>query len=196
MWLFFEWFCAKIRHQIVSLMSCGRVIGYICVSLYYVSLQVNKIRSIFQICVGDECEIFGLVMWILMSSVERYFLILLKCWNAWFLLVKLCWSGCLVLSNLYWFFEDFDWVRLKPYFIRVERCFEGIFDDFWRCWNGEKHWFFKVLSNSVSNSKWGLRRENIRYAVPGNRTFVLKCKHSPSCVGYMRTDVLKYTIIV
>ena len=35
-----------------------------------------------------------------------------------------------VLNNLYGFFEDFDQVRLKPYFIRAERCFEGIFDDF------------------------------------------------------------------
>ena len=52
----------KIRHQIVSLMSCGWVIGYICISLYYVFLQVNKIRSIFQIWVGDECEMFGFVM--------------------------------------------------------------------------------------------------------------------------------------
>ena len=38
------------------------VISYVCVSLYYVSLQVNKIRSIFQIWVGDECEMFGFVM--------------------------------------------------------------------------------------------------------------------------------------
>ena len=47
-------------------MSCGWVIGYICISLYYVFLQVNKIRSIFQIWVGDECEMgvknLGLVM--------------------------------------------------------------------------------------------------------------------------------------
>ena len=43
-------------------MSCGWVISYICVSLYYVFLQVNKIRSIFQIWVGDECEMFGLMM--------------------------------------------------------------------------------------------------------------------------------------
>ena len=34
------------------------------------------------------------------------------------------------LNNLYGFFEDFDQVRLKPYFIRVERYFECIFDDF------------------------------------------------------------------
>ena len=39
-----------------SLMSCGWVIGYIYVSLYYVSLQVNNIRSIFQIWVGDESD--------------------------------------------------------------------------------------------------------------------------------------------
>ena len=43
-------------------MSCGWVIGYVCISLCYVScefvMQVNKIRSIFQIWVGDECEMF------------------------------------------------------------------------------------------------------------------------------------------
>ena len=39
-------------------------------------------------------------------------------------------DGCSVLNILYEFFEDFERVRLKPYFIRAERCFEGIFDDF------------------------------------------------------------------
>ena len=47
--------------------------------------------------------------------------------NAWFLWVKWGWSGCFVLNNLYWFFEDFDQVRLKPYFIRVWGDFEGVF---------------------------------------------------------------------
>ena len=44
--------------------------------------------------------------------------------------MKWGWWECFVLNNLYGFFEDFDQVRLKPYFIRDERCFEGIFDDF------------------------------------------------------------------
>lgn len=125
-------FWAKIRHQIVGLMSCERVISYICVSLYYVSLQVNKIRSIFQIWVRDEWGMFGLVMWILMSSVRGWFLDDLIAGNAWFLWVKWGWDGYFVLSNLYGFFEDFDWVRLKPYFIRDERilgCYEVIFSD-------------------------------------------------------------------
>ena len=107
-----------------------------------------------------------------------------------------------ICKEIFWiFYEDFwenfvifDQVRLKPYFIRDERCFEGIFDDFWRCWNGEKHWFFKVLSNSVSNSKWGSRCGNIRYALPGNRTFVLKCKLSPlpGVKTYYNSTVLWY----
>ena len=155
------------------------VISYVCVSLCYVSLQVNKIRSIFQIWVGDECEMFGFVMWILMGSVREWFFDDRIAGNAWFLLVKWGWSGWFVLSNLYWFFEDFDCVRLKPYFIRVERCFESIFDDFWRYWNWWKCWFFKVLSNSIPNSKWGLRHGWNRCAVPGNRTLVLKCKPRP-----------------
>ena len=84
----------------------------------------------------------------------------------------------------------FGRVRFKPYFIRVERYFEDIFDDFWWCWNDGKHWKINVLSNSVSNSKWGFRRGNIRYALSGNRTFVLKCKpRPPPCPE-------KYTIIV
>ena len=50
--------------------------------------------------------------------------------------MKWSWWECSVLNNLYGFFEDFDQVRLKPYFIRVERYFEGIFDDFWCGGNG------------------------------------------------------------
>ena len=122
---------------------------------------------------------FGFVMWILMSSVREWFLDDLIAGNAWFLLVKWGWWECSVLNNLYGFFEDFDQVRLKPYFIRAERYFGVIYGDFWCDWDGEKHWFFKVLSNSVSNSKWGSRNRNIRYAVPGFRLSVLKCKPRP-----------------
>ena len=82
---------------------------------------------------------------------------------------------------------------MKPYFIRAERCFEGIFDDFLRYRKWWKCWFFKVLPNSVSNSKWGSRCGWKRYAPFGNRTLVLKCK--PTGDAY-RTNVLKYTIIV
>ena len=90
-------------------------------------------------------------------------------------------------------FVIFDQVRLKPYFIRVWWDFGVKLGDFWWCWNGEKHWFFKVLSNSVSNSKWGLRRGWNRCAWFCNRTFVLKCK---LCPHPYRTDVLEYAIIV
>ena len=87
----------------------------------------------------------------------------------------------------------FGRVRLKPYFIRAERYFEDIFNDFWRYRKWWKCWFFKVLPNSVSNSKWGSRCGWKRYAPFGNRTLVLKCK--PTGDAY-RTNVLKYTIIV
>ena len=126
-----------------------------------------------------SAKILGLVMWLLMGSVRGWFLDDRIVGNAWFLWVKWGWCGCFVLNNLYWFFEDFDQVRLKPYFIRAERCFEGIFNDFWRYRKWWKCWFFKVLSKWVSNSKWGSRHENIRYALSGNRTFVLKCKPRP-----------------
>ena len=36
------------QNKTPDLMSFGWVISYVCVSLYYVSLQVNKIRFIFQ----------------------------------------------------------------------------------------------------------------------------------------------------
>ena len=76
-----------------------------------------------------------------MTSVRVWFLDDGIAGNAWFLLDKFGWSGCFVLNNLYWFFEDFDWVRLKPYFIRAERYFEGIFDDFWWYRKWWKRWF-------------------------------------------------------
>ena len=38
------------------------------------------------------------------------------------------WMFC--FDVLYEFFEDFDQVRLKPYFIRDERCFGVICGDF------------------------------------------------------------------
>ena len=73
----------------------------------------------------------------------------------------------------------FGWVRLKPYFIRAERCFWWDSGDFWWCENGWKHWFLGILSKWVSNSKWGSRCGNNRYALSGNRIFVLKCKLRP-----------------
>ena len=96
---------------------------------------------------------------------------------------------CVLMCYLFIKYMIFGWVRLKPYFIRAERYFEDIFDDFWWCWKWWKRWFFKVLPNSVSNSKWGFRCGNIRYALSGNRTFVLKCKLCPLMVW-------KHTIIV
>ena len=83
----------------------------------------------------------------------------------------------------------FGWVRLKPYFIRVWGCFWWDSGDFWWCWKWWNAWFWWVLSKSVSNSKWGSRCGNIRYAVPGFRLFALKCKLRPLMVW-------KYTIIV
>ena len=76
-------------------------------------------------------------------------------------------------------YDVFGWVRFKLYFIRAERYFEVIFNDFWRYRKWWKCWFFKVLPNSVSNSKWWSRCGNNRYALSGNRTIVLKCKPRP-----------------
>ena len=78
----------------------------------------------------------------------------------------------------------------------VERYFWWDSGDFWCCENGWKHWFLGILSNSVSNSKWGLRRGNIRYSLSGNRTFVLKCKLSPlpGVKTYYNSTVLWYVL--
>ena len=97
----------------------------------------------------------------------------------------------------YWFYWCFEWfwdwifgrVRLKPYFIRAERYFEAIFNDFWRYRKWWKCWFFKVLPNSVSNSKWGSRYGNNRYALSGNRTSVLKCKPCPLSIPNKRSQI-------
>ena len=41
---------------------------------------------------------------------------------------------------MYGFFEDFDQVRLKPYFIRAERYFEGVFLILLKWWNAWFYW--------------------------------------------------------
>lgn len=98
------------------------------------------------------------------------------------------------------YFEWFVLIFRRFWSSSIEALFFKGWEVFWRCFwwfltmlKWRKHWFFKVLSNSVSNSKWGLRRGKNRYAVPGNRTLVLKCKHTPHPY---RTNVLKYIIIV
>ena len=45
--------------------------------------------------------------------------------------------------------------------------------------NGVK-WAF--CRTNYRTRKWGFRRENIRYAIPGNRLLVLKCKPRPIIV--------------
>ena len=94
-------------------------------------------------------------------------------WDWW--VVNRCVLMCYFIIK----YMVFGWIRLKPYFIMVWGDFRLIIGDLWWCWNGEKHWFFKVLSNSVSNSKCGLRRGWNRYAVPGFRLPALKCKLRP-----------------
>ena len=96
------------------------------------------------------------------------------------------WFWC-VISLLYMVFSvEFD--RML-----IFQGFEGILEwnsgDFWWCKKWWNAWFWWVLSKWVSNSKWGSRCGNIRYAVPGFRLLVLKCKLCPLMA-------LKYTIIV
>ena len=134
---FWNGFWDKIRHQIWCLMSCGWVIGYICVSLYYVSLQVNKIRSIFQIWVGGECKMFGFVMWILMGSVRGWFLDDRIAGNAWFLLGEMG-----ICKEIFWiFYEDFLRKFCDFWSSSIEALFYKGWEDFWRYF----WWFLAIL---------------------------------------------------
>ena len=123
---FCVWIWNKIRHQIVSLMSCS-VIFVIYYWLHWIWAydvgSINILTSTFWIIFECICD-FWWVRW------ESDFLDDWIAGNAWFLWVKLGWSGCFVLNNLYWFFEDFKWVRLKVDFTRVWGYFESVFDDF------------------------------------------------------------------
>ena len=46
--------------------------------------------------------------------------------------------------------------------------------------NGEMLDFGGFCRTHYRTRKWGFRRENIRYAVPGNRLLALKCKQNYS----------------
>ena len=146
-----------------------------CASLCYVSLQVNKIRSIFQIWVGDECEMFGFVMWILMGSVRGWFLILLKWWNAWFYWEKIgiCKEIFGYFMKIFWEnFVIFDQVRLKPYFIRVE----GIFGWNWVIFSVvgmAKNIDFSRFCRTryrTQNGGWGMETSDMPFLASGCRT--------------------------
>ena len=43
-------------------------------------------------------------------------------------------NRCILMCYFIIKYDVFGWVREKPYFIRAERCFECIFDDFWSKW--------------------------------------------------------------
>ena len=59
--------------------------------------------------------------------------------------------------------------------------------------SGEILDFSGFCRSGYRTRKWGSRRENIRYALSGNRTLVLKCK---LCPYLYRTNILKHIIIV
>ena len=45
--------------------------------------------------------------------------------------------------------------------------------------SGEMLDFSMFCRTHYRTRKWGFRRENIRYAIPGSRLFALKCKLRP-----------------
>ena len=123
-------------------------------------------------------------------------MILLKRWNAWFY-----WEKIGICKEIFWiFYEDFlrkfcdFWSSsIEALFFKCLRGFLVELGDFWCGGKGRKWRKMGVLSNSVSNSKWGSRHGWNRCAWFCNRTFVLKCK---LCPYSYRTDVLEYAIIV
>ena len=65
------------------------------------------------------------------------------------------------------------------YFQGFEGIFGGIVVIFDDVKSGEMLDFSGFCRTHYRTRKWGFRRENIRYALSGNRTFVLKCKPRP-----------------
>ena len=60
-----------------------------------------------------------------------------------------------------------------------ERILEGDIDDFINVKSGKNVDFSMFCRTHYRTQKWGFRRGNNRYALPGFRLLVLKCKLSP-----------------
>ena len=97
--------------------------------MLYTSLFVWEMSVIWEWLV-----MFEFLMWILMSSVEGWFLILLKWWNAWFY-----WEKIGICKEIFWiFYEDF----LRK------------FCDFWS--SSIEALFYKGLMGFLSGMRWFL----------------------------------------
>ena len=104
-------------------------------------------------------------------------------WEKWRLIWLLFW---IINRNFLKILIKFDRILI---FQGFERILEGYFDDFSVMRMGKNSVKWTFCRTHYRTRKWGFRRENIRYAVPGFRLLALKCKLRPLMVW-------KYTIIV
>ena len=118
-----------------------------------------------------------------MTSIELYCLRILYGWKVLILLVFLeilrldfdsLWDVVLLLNME--FLVEFD---LSLIFQWLEGILEGYFDDFSVIRMGKNGVKWAFCRTHYRTRKWGFRRENIRYAVPGFRLLALKCKPRP-----------------
>ena len=94
-------------------------------------------------------------------------------WEKWRLIWLLFWINN---RNFLKILIKFDRIII---FQGFERILEGYFDDFSVMRMGKNVVKWTFCRTHYRTRKWGFRRENIRYALSGNRTLVLKCKLSP-----------------
>ena len=106
-------------------------------------MGVGVVYDLEYVNVDDWCVSLNNLMWSfwyeilmikIMTSIEWYclwiwygwkVLILLVVWMIDEMWIDVFWCVISLLNMMF-----FGWVREKPYFIRAERCFECIFDDF------------------------------------------------------------------
>ena len=113
-------------------------------------------------------------------------------WEKWRLIRLLFW---IINRNFLKILIKFDRILI---FQGFERILEGYFDDFSVMRMGKNSVKWTFCRTHYRTRKWGFRRENIRYALSYNRTFVLKCKLSPlpGVKTYYNSTVLWCVFIV
>ena len=112
-------------------------------------------------------------------------------WKYWILLKK--WR---LIWLLFWIINR-NFLKILIKFDRIiifqgfERILEGYFDDFSVMRMGKNGVKWAFCRTHYRTRKWGFRRENIRYAVLGNRLLALKCKLRPLMV-WKDTIIVQY----
>ena len=112
-------------------------------------------------------------------------------WEKWRLIWLLFW---IINRNFLKILIKFDRIII---FQGFERILEGYFDDFSVMRMGKNSVKWTFCRTHYRTRKWGFRRENIRYALSGNRTLVQKCKPRPHIwhKRYYNSTVLWYIFV-